>query len=186
MHTKSDLHKGTMLLAEPFMMDFGFKRSALLLCDHGVEGSVGFILNKPIDMEVDSLLADFPATNLPVFYGGPVATDTLHYLHNMGEILDESIEVGQGIFWGGNFSQLKALIRQGVTSNYLLRFFVGYSGWSAGQLSDELDYGSWVLADFDPGYLTLQDPTHLWKLIMSSKGSTFDIISEIPDDTHWN
>jgi len=186
MHPKVSIEKGKILLAEPFMLDPGFKRSAILLCDHGIEGSVGFIINKPIDMEVNSLLADFPDSDLGVHYGGPVATDTLHYIHTMGDILDESMEIAQGLYWGGNFSQLKILLREGVTKNYLIKFFVGYSGWSQGQLVDELDYGSWVVADFDLGYLSGLDPKDLWRHIMATKGNNFDVIAEMPDDVHWN
>jgi len=186
MQSKVSIEKGKILLAEPFMLDPGFKRSAILLCDHGIEGSVGFIINKPIDMEVNSLLADFPDAELGVNYGGPVATDTLHYIHNMGAILDESMEIGQGLFWGGNFTQLKVLLREGVSQNYMLKFFVGYSGWSQGQLVDELDYGSWVIADLDPNYLTDSDPKNLWRNIMAQKGNNFGVIAEMPDDAHWN
>ena len=186
MHSKVDIQKGKILLAEPFMLDPGFKRSAVLLCDHGVEGSVGFILNKPLDMDVSSLLKDFPDFDMGVYYGGPVATDTLHYLHNMGSILDESIEVAHGIYWGGNFAQLKVLLREGLGEQYLIKFYVGYSGWSSGQLVDELDYGSWLPAELDPNYLSLADPLQLWKQIMADKGANYQVIAEMPDDVHWN
>ena len=84
--------KGKLLLAEPFMQDGNFKRSVVLLCDHtAIEGTVGFILNKPIDMNIEELVGDFPEFESQVYYGGPVANDTLHYVHDVGEILDLSL-----------------------------------------------------------------------------------------------
>lgn len=186
MDQKVEVTKGIVLLAEPFMMDPNFKRTAVLLCEHGAEGSVGFILNKPIKMQVANLLPDFPDFKAEVFFGGPVATDTLHYVHNLGELIDESFEVGHGISWGGNFQQVKALIREGFIQAHNIRFFVGYSGWTAGQLSDELDYGSWVQADFDTQYLFGSQPRKLWKQIMRNKGDRYSVIAQIPDQAMWN
>jgi putative transcriptional regulator len=186
MQSKVEINRGTILLAEPFMLDPGFRRSVVLLCDHSPEGTVGFILNKPLDMEVSGLIRDFPEYSSGVFYGGPVATDTLHYLHTIGHILDESIEIGNGVFWGGNFKQLKALIAQEMVTPETLRFFVGYSGWSGGQLLDELDYGSWITAKMDINYLFNSEYTSLWNTILKHKGDNFSIIAEMPESTSWN
>src|SRR5690606_33036284 len=117
------------------MLDNNFKRSAVLVCDYvKAEGTVGFILNKPLDMRVDDLVADFPEFDAEVFFGGPVQTDTIHYLHNVGELLDESTKIVDGVYWGGDFDKLKFLISQGLIEPKNIRFFVGYSGWSEGQL----------------------------------------------------
>lgn len=177
-----DIKAGAVLLAQPFMEDPHFKRSALLLCEHTEDGSLGFIMNKPVSMNVDRLVTDFPEFNVPVYYGGPVATDTLHYVHDKGDILDESIEVSPGIWWGGHFEKLKFLIESKLIIEDNIRFFVGYSGWSAGQLMEEMDRGSWVTADMDPNYIFRASTDTLWKKILEDQGDVKGVIAQLPDD----
>lgn len=184
---ESTVDSGKILLAEPFMLDPNFKRSAVLLCDHSKEeGSVGFILNKPLQTKIDELIEEFPEFDAEVFFGGPVQMDTVHYLHNVGNLLEESIEVSQGVYWGGDFEKLKFLVAQGLIKPHQIRFFVGYAGWSEGQLDDELNYGSWLVANMDANYVFKAEPQTLWQSIMENKGNTFSVIAQMPEDISWN
>jgi putative transcriptional regulator len=186
MAKKLKLRKGILLLADPFMADPGFKRAAILLCDYGPEGSVGFVLNKPLNVPVESLLSDFPEFDSPAYYGGPVGNDTLHYIHNVGHLLDESMSIGEGLYWGGDFAQLKVLIKQGLIQQDSIQFFVGYSGWSAGQLEEEISTNTWVQAPFNLKYIFGNQPGDLWYVAMKKLGSTFEILSDMSDQTIWN
>ena len=178
---------GQILIAEPFMWDSNFKRSVVLLCDHSSEeGSLGFILNKPLDMRIDQLVADFPEFDAPVFFGGPVQTDTVHYVHSVGDLLDGSTLISKGVYWGGEFEKLKALIRSQLIEPKDIRFFVGYSGWSEGQLLDELAEGSWVIAEMHANYLFKADPDELWKEVMAHQGAAYSVIAQMPDYVNWN
>jgi len=171
-----------VLLAEPFMQDPNFKRAVILITEYGhEEGTVGFILNKPIKVMINDLIDDFPEIEAPVYYGGPVAQETLHYIHNAGDLLDESIKVSQGVYWGGDFEKLKFLISSKVIKNHNVRFFLGYSGWSSGQLLDEMEYGSWVLSHMDTNYAFKIKYNQLWSKVMKNKGGNFSIISEMSD-----
>ncbi|MBR9920585.1 MAG: YqgE/AlgH family protein [Bacteroidetes bacterium] len=181
-----DVKGGNVLLSEPFMLDSNFKRAAILLCEHNPEGSLGFIMNKPLNMRIDDLIADFPEFEAEVFFGGPVQTDTIHYVHNLGDLLDDSVQVSKGIYWGGDFEKLKFLISNKLVKPYSIRFFVGYSGWSEGQLIDEMDYGSWVMADMHPNYIFKSKPAELWKLIMENKGNAYTVIAQMPDGINYN
>ncbi len=183
---KEEVSSGKVLLAEPFMLDPNFKRSAVLLCEHNKEGSVGFIMNKPLNMQIDELIEDFPEFDSEVFFGGPVQTDTIHYIHNVGSLLDDSIWIADGVFWGGDFEKLKFLITSHLIQPHNIRFFVGYSGWSEGQLKDEMIYGSWVLAEMDANYLFKSKPNHLWKQAMYNKGDAYTVIAQMPDSSNWN
>lgn len=184
--TKEDIKAGKVLLAEPFMFDSNFKRSAILLCEHNEEGSVGFIMNKELDMRVDELIGDFPEFDANVSFGGPVQTDTIHYVHNVGELLEDSVKILNGVFWGGNFEKLKFLIDSQLVLPENIRFFVGYSGWSEGQLLDEMDFGSWVLANMHSNYMFKSKPQLLWEQIMSNKGDRYSVISQLPEGATWN
>jgi len=181
-----EVKSGKVLLAEPFMQDPNFKRSVVLLCEHNAEGSLGFIMNKPLSMRVDELIEDFPEFESEVLFGGPVQTDTIHYVHNVGDLLEESIQIADGVFWGGNFEKLKFLISSQLIRPQNIRFFVGYSGWSEGQLVDEMEFGSWVLAEMDANYLFKSRPKNLWKQVMYNKGNAYTVIAQMPDSQTWN
>ena len=172
---------GQLLLAEPFMMDPYFRRAAVLLCEHGDEGSLGFIINKQLDIDLNDLLQDFPEFESTVYYGGPVQTDTIHYLHNVGELLEDSVKVAPGIFWGGSFEKLKFLVDQRMVLPDNIRFMVGYSGWTSGQLAEEMAYGSWVLGESDPNYVFKQKPARVWQQAMSFKSGVHAVIAQMPE-----
>lgn len=177
---------GDVLLSEPFMIDSNFKRSAVLLCEHNEDGSIGFILNKKLDMRVDELIADFPEFDAPVYFGGPVQTDTIHYIHNVGDLLEDSRLISKSVWWGGNFEKLKFLITSELIKPQNIRFFVGYSGWSEGQLDEEMEGNSWVIADMHPNYLFSSKPHRLWEQIMSNKGDAYAVIATLPDSATHN
>ncbi|MFT4759470.1 MAG: putative transcriptional regulator [Paraglaciecola sp.] len=183
---KHQISTGKVLLADPFMQDSNFKRAAILLTDYSEDGSVGFILNKQLDMNIEALVADFPDFDSVVFYGGPVQTDTIHYIHNLGDVLEKSTKIGEDIYWGGDFKKLKVLIGAGVVQPENIRFYVGYSGWSEGQLEEELEGGSWVLADMDADYLFEGKHEELWTQIMNSKGNAFEVIAQMPEGIDYN
>lgn len=182
----SEIHKhiniGDLLIAQPFMTDVNFKRAVLLLCDHSEEeGTLGFVLNKTIEMNITELIGDFPEFDGPVHYGGPVGTDTIHYIHDQGDILEESIPIKSGLYWGGNFNKLKFLIENKLIESKNIRFFIGYSGWSAGQLPEELVHGSWIKTQLDLNYIFKTDPSKLWKAVLHNKGNTYSVIAQMPD-----
>jgi putative transcriptional regulator len=186
MAAKSLIRTGQLLLAEPFMQDPYFKRAVVLLCEHHEQGSLGFILNKGIDMSIAELIPDFPPFEGPVFYGGPVHTDTLHYIHNVGDLLEGSSRVSDGVWWGGDFENLKFLIQSELIGPDNIRFFIGYSGWSTGQLEEEMESGSWVMAPMHANYAFKSQPEDLWSQVMYNKGDLFEIISDMPEQISWN
>ena len=182
MRNETSIASGKLLLAEPFMLDPNFKRSVVLLCEHDAkQGSLGFILNKPLNMNIKELIGDFPEIESDVYYGGPVATDTIHYLHTVGDLLNDSVEIHKGVFWGGDFEKLKFLISSDLILAKDVRFFVGYSGWSEAQLIDELKLGSWVMADMDSNYVFNPKIDELWKKAMENKGNPFEVIAQMAD-----
>ncbi|MCB0639950.1 MAG: YqgE/AlgH family protein, partial [Lewinella sp.] len=122
---RPQVSNGKVLLSEPFMVDPNFKRTAVLLCEHNAEGSIGFIMNRRLNMRVDELIEDFPEFDTEVYFGGPVQTDTIHYLHNVGDLLEDSVQVARGVFWGGDFDKLKFLINSELIAPHQIRFFIG-------------------------------------------------------------
>ena len=178
---------GSILIAEPFMVDPNFKRSVIAICDYTEEeGTVGFVLNKPLGLQVNELITDFPSFDADVYFGGPVQTDSIHYIHNVGDLLEKSTKVVDGVWWGGDFEKLKFLIRSDMVQPHNIRFFVGYSGWSPGQLEEEMNLGSWMLSDLDANYLFKSKPKKLWKQVLKNIGDTHSVIAQMPDAANWN
>lgn len=182
----TSVQTGDLLIAEPFMMDPNFRRAVILLCDHHEQGTLGFILNRPTGVPIHDILDDFPNFDAQVHLGGPVQTDTLHYIHNVGDLLEDSIKVFEGTWWGGDFDKLRFLIQSELIQPHNIRFFVGYTGWSPGQLQTELQGGSWVTGHMDANYAFKINPAHLWQKAMYDKGRTFEVLAAMPDGPCWN
>ncbi|MDX5324710.1 MAG: YqgE/AlgH family protein [Bacteroidota bacterium] len=178
--------KGCILAAEPFLGDPSFERTVILLTEHNEEGTVGFVLNKPLEFKIDVLLPDFPESDVTANYGGPVQQDNLYYLHTLGELLPGSIEVMEGLWWGGDLEVLKDLIRnEGIEPNSI-RFFLGYSGWGPGQLEMEMDQQSWVIFKGSPDWLFHKDGEDIWKKLLLHLGGSYQIWANSPTDPILN
>ena len=186
MATRATVKSGQLLLAEPFMIDPNFRRAAVLLCEHDVEGSLGLVLNKLTGMGINDVLTDMPPFDAPVHYGGPVHTDSLHFIHDVGDLLEDSLPVANGVWWGGDFENLKFLITSGLLEPHRIRFFIGCAGWSGGQLEEEMETGSWVISPMDANYAFNSAPAELWSQAMFNKGNRFEIIADIPEYVSWN
>src|SRR5690606_15901858 len=136
-----DLKPGTLLIAPPMMHDPNFRRTVVLLCEHGPEGSFGLILNRPLAISLHEVMRSVARRETSVSMGGPVQPDTLHFIHCHGDLIPQTIPLLDGIYWGGDFELLKVLIETDQTSPRDLRFFLGYAGWAADQLQGEIDAG---------------------------------------------
>lgn len=183
------LQKGSLLLAEPFMNDPNFKRTVVLLTEYSEEeGSVGFVLSRPLPMRLNEVLEGMGSFNARLNYGGPVQNDTLHYVHTMGDILEGSHEVQDGIYWGGNFEALKAMIQAGTVKKEEILFFLGYSGWSAGQLEDEMSEKSWIVFNElnDKMLFSNSRPEELWKQVLKTMGGDYAQMVNYPEDPRLN
>lgn len=171
--------KGRILLAEPFMMDDHFSRSVIYLCDHNKEGSYGFILNNLLNLKLNDIITDEDLPELDVFYGGPVHATSLFYIHQLGDILDNSIELGNNIYTGGDFNQIIEFLNLGILNQDKIKFFLGYSGWSKNQLTDEIKTDSWIVSDIDSDNIFEKDKD-LWKSILENKGGKYKALANFP------
>ena len=177
---------GTLLIAPPTLRDPNFRRTVVLLCEHGGEGSFGLILNRPLDLSLGEVLQEMEDDETPLALGGPVQPDTLHYLHAHGELVPKTIEIREGIFWGGDFELIKALLTSGEATLRDLRLFLGYAGWTDGQLEDEIEQGGWILAEADPASVFPEDPPGLWRTVLRRMGGEYAVLANFPDDPRMN
>ena len=169
------------------MLDPNFKRTVIMLCEHQEEsGTVGFILNRSLNVKVCDALVDFDVVQNELFYGGPVAQDTLHYLHRYGTQIEDSLHITGDIYWGGNFEQLGDMLREGIIEPKNVKFFLGYSGWSPGQLYDEMDERSWIIAQASGHYVFDTPRQELWKKVLDDLGGEHKLITNYPEDPRLN
>lgn len=178
--------KGKLLIAEPSINDDSFGRTVVLLTEHNENGSVGFILNKPLGYTINDLVPDLNCSS-EVFNGGPVEQDNLYFIHQSPEIVPDSIEITNGIYWGGDFSALKRLINDKKIEPESIRFFLGYSGWSSKQLVSEMKEDSWVVSKeaSTPNILNVKTDK-LWRKQMINLGGQYQIWANSPADPSMN
>lgn len=178
--------KGKILLSEPFLDDPYFRRTVVLLCEHNEEGSFGFVLNNYIELTLDQVMENLPHHESRISIGGPVKNSNLYYIHTLGEVVEESIEVVEGIYMGGNFETLQRMMMNGDVEHDQIRFFVGYSGWSPNQLDSELKANSWFVTKVNKEILMNTKVKDLWKKIIGKMGKKGEMIANLPDDPKLN
>ena len=178
---------GKVLISEPFLEDPNFARTVVLLTEHNEEGSVGFVMSQKTDLTVEGLIDDLHGINAPVFQGGPVQLESFHYIHKYSEI-EGAVEIHDGLYWSGNFEEVKIGLMSGNLSPDQFIFFIGYSGWAPGQLGMELDEKAWVVGDIDSELLfdRSMSENDLWKTAMISLGGNFAILANSPINPQYN
>jgi len=181
------LQKGHLLIAEPSIIgDLSFNRSVILLADHNDEGSVGFIMNKPLKYTIKDLVSEVEA-NFKIYNGGPVEQDNLYFIHNVPDLITNSVEISSGIFWGGDFELTKDLINDGKIKKENIRFFLGYTGWDAKQLENEMQSNSWIVTEnLYRNKIIGKSTTDFWKEKILELGGDYIIWSNAPENPLLN
>jgi putative transcriptional regulator len=177
---------GILLISDPFLKDPNFMRTVVLLCEHQDEGSFGFVLNRPFEHSLNELIPELENHTLPVFYGGPVQADTIHFLHQYPNVVPGGVEVLKGVYWGGDFRKLIQLIISGKVSADKIRFFIGYSGWSDGQLNNELKEKSWLTVTGTRKLVFHKNTSEIWKDALKHMGGEFEALINYPIDPQLN
>lgn len=172
--------RGRILISEPFLRDTTFGRSVILLIDHSNEGSMGLVINKKLPFLVNDIITEFKYLDeIPLYKGGPVATDTLFYLHTLAEI-PGAISISKGLYLNGDFNEIKKYILQGNQVNERIRFFLGYSGWESEQLSNEIRENTWLVSEEEKSYLMKNGTKDMWKQALEKLGSKYETWSRFP------
>jgi len=178
--------KGKILISEPFLTDSFFSRSIVYLTDHSDEGSVGFIINKSLDIKIENALEGFENYNEIISMGGPVASNTLHYLHTLGDMIPGSTWIKDNLFWGGEIDEIRKLVNTGMIKKGQIRFFLGYSGWTKGQLQNELNENSWVIARVPSETVMKSRGDDSWRAILRGIDKKYKVWAEFPESPDMN
>ena len=187
-HSNSlDPKQGDILISEPLMNDFHFGRSVVLIVDHNeADGTFGIIVNKKLDVSVNQIVDDFPDFDAPVYLGGPVADDQIFFMHTLGDLIPESCEIMDGLYWGGDNKVLDTLIATGIANEDNVRFFLGYSGWESGQLVGELVRNSWLVSQVSTEELLATPTDKMWSDYVSQLGKDYEMWQRFPVNAEDN
>jgi putative transcriptional regulator len=171
---------GSLLVAHPSMLDPNFRRAVLFISAHDPDdGAIGVIINRPLDKSVSDLVTETPPQNLadvPVFFGGPVGNDQLM-------LAAFEWHKGEGL----------KLNQQALTDVFdvagdppAVRAFLGYAGWSAGQLETEMKQKAWIVQKPSRAALKFERLSRLWFDIMNKLGPWYRMLAAAPDDPSLN
>lgn len=179
--------KGCLLVAEPSILnDISFNRAVILLTEHNQDGSVGFIINKPLSHTINDLIPEINASFI-IYNGGPVEQDNLYFIHNVPHLIPDSIEISNGIYWGGDFEITKNLINEGIILKENIRFFLGYTGWETDQLEYELEENSWIIVENELKEKIIgKNSQNFWKEKMNQLGGDYLLFSNSPENPSLN
>ncbi|HMI78408.1 MAG TPA: YqgE/AlgH family protein [Ferruginibacter sp.] len=177
---------GILLIADPFLKDPNFLRTVVILCEHQTEGSFGFVLNKQIEQTLGELITDLEGYQLPVYYGGPVQMNTIHFLHQYPDLIPDAQKISNEIYWGGNFETVTALIKSKSIDINKIKFFVGYSGWGDGQLDNELKEKSWLTVSATRNLVFDTQHDEVWKGSLQHLGGDYEMMINFPIDPQLN
>lgn len=168
--------KGSLLIAEPFLRESYFRRSAICLIDNSsLYPSMGIVLNNKMRIYLSDIIEDMDTNEkIPLFCGGPVGSDRLYFLHTLGSIIPDSIEIVPGLYINGDFEIVKSYILAGMEIEGNIRFFIGYSGWDKGQLEEELKKHVWAVTDIkDTKDLLQGGGNEYWKRMVRKMGPEY-------------
>lgn len=179
---------GRVLISDPFMDDPNFTRSVVLLVEYSETGTVGFVLNNSIDIPLSIVLNDEFLPGESVFQGGPVELNTMHFIHSLGDSVPGATQIGHGLWWGGDFELAIEMIRNDKSLISQFQFFLGYSGWSPGQLEEEIEGDAWLVSRIrvDQIFKPQENSKSLWKELMEGLGGEFRYLSNSPLDPQLN
>jgi putative transcriptional regulator len=173
---------GQLLLAHPGLRDPNFRRTVILLSVHNADGAMGVVLNRPLDQQLGELNSEFalgPLAGVPVYCGGPVEPEQLIIVSWQWLKAENAFQLHFGL------EPEKAAELIG-TPGITLRAFLGYSGWSQGQLENEMQHDTWLATVVAGGELAHRDGIPLWRAILGSLDPELKLLAEEPEDPTVN
>lgn len=177
---------GILLIADPFLKDPNFLRTVVFLCEHKADGSFGFVLNRKYENTLGELIPELEGLDVAVYYGGPVQMDTIHFLHQYPDEIPGAQQVIKGVYWGGDFDMVVNMIKKEAIDFNKIRFYIGYSGWSNGQLSNEMNEKTWLTVEATRKLIFHHNYEEIWKDSLKHLGGDYEIMVNFPIDPQLN
>ncbi|HEY8993985.1 MAG TPA: YqgE/AlgH family protein [Lacunisphaera sp.] len=173
---------GQLLLAHPVLRDPSFRRTVVLLSSHNDEGAMGVVLNRPMGKQMGELNAEFalgPLAGVPLYYGGPVEQEQLIIVTWHWIPAEQAFQLHFGV-------EVEKAIEMIGLPGVTMRAFLGYSGWSKGQLEEELKHDAWVVTPVEGDWLIKHDGIPLWRGLITHLEPELKVLVDAPDDPTVN
>ena len=185
MDTGIELSMGKLLISEPLLQDDNFHKSVIFLCHHSPKESLGFILNKQASQLLNFYLNDAMSLDFPVFIGGPVDQEMLHFIHSVPEIAGGE-KITEDIYWSGDLEQIVEGIKIGKVTTDNCKFFIGYSGWGIRQLEAEIEMNAWLVAHSNTALVFNTPEKMVWNDAVKSLGKQYSPLLFMPENPELN
>ncbi len=189
MENDSSYGKGSFLIANPVLPDPNFSRTVVLLCSHNEEGSFGLVVNRSADLSIADIFSDEkPMDDYPgsVYVGGPVAQSQVFFLCRSDVPLEELDHVCDDVYLGMKWESLEEVLPSLKNPEQDVRFYMGYSGWAAGQLEHEMEHRSWLTCNAQGAFVFAPDEDGIWANVVRSMGQKYEYLTRAPENPQWN
>ncbi len=187
MQKQNPLKVGTLLIAAPWMDDPTFARKVVLITRYEKDGIDGLVINEPLDARLQEFVPGFPlGFEAKVFLGGPIGQEFAQCLHTQGQLLPDSKKIDDGVFWGGDFEQIKKHVRQSDIDSKHIRFYVGYAGWEAGQLEEEIEQDFWIKTNAANEAIFYTPASDVWSKSLEKMGGIYKSMLNYPENPALN
>ena len=181
--------KGSLLIANPVLPDPNFSRTVILLCNHNDQGSFGLVINRSTQLKAPDLFSSIDilkSYNAKVYIGGPVSQSMVFYLYRSSRDVIDLDEICSGVYLGSNLETLESLYLDIGNPGENIRFYLGYSGWSGGQLDGEMEQNSWLVQDANEQFVFLDSENLIWPKAVNSLGEKYQYLTKTPVNPQWN
>ncbi|SVA48979.1 uncharacterized protein METZ01_LOCUS101833 [marine metagenome] len=181
--------KGSLLIANPVLPDPNFSRTVILLCNHNDQGSFGLVINRSTQLKAPDLFSSIDilkSYNAKIYIGGPVSQSMVFYLYRSSRNVIDLDEICSGVYLGSNLETLESLYLDIKNPEENIRFYLGYSGWSGGQLDGEMEQNSWLVQDANEELVFLDSENLIWPKAVNSLGEKYQYLTKAPVNPQWN
>ena len=187
--TNKKYGKGSLLVANPVLPDPNFSRTVVLLCNHDEQGSFGLVINRTAKLNASEMFSHIDilkAYNEKVYIGGPVSQSTVFFLCRSSRKVEEVDEICAGVYLGSNLETLETVYPAIENPEQNIRFYLGYSGWSGGQLAGEMEQKSWLIQNAEERFVFLDQEKLVWPEVVNSLGEKYQYLIKAPVNPQWN
>ena len=181
--------KGSLLIANPVLPDPNFSRTVILLCNHNDQGSFGLVINRSTQLKAPDLFSSIDilkSYNAKIYMGGPVSQSMVFYLYRSAKDVIDLDKICSGVYLGSNLETLESLYLDIGNPGENIRFYLGYSGWSGGQLDGEMEQNSWLVQNANEKLVFLDSEELIWLKAVNSLGEKYQYLTKAPVNPQWN
>jgi putative transcriptional regulator len=186
--------KGSLLIAQPGLVDPNFRSTVVLVTEHNDQGAFGLVLNREGEHKIADLWRNLTgkpcASEALAFVGGPVQPGAVFILHTREDLAVGAEPVIPGLYLGSSVELLGSLLEAeesaAVAPEQRFRVFCGYAGWGAGQLDGELKAGGWIVQPASTEFIFETPPHLLWQRTMDRQGGVYKFFAFMPPKPELN